>query len=193
MKRLLLAASLALLAGCGAPARLNYYTLTAQDTARPSQAGVRGLKIYVGPVTIPEGVDRPQMVIRTSPNQVDIVDLDRWGEPLKAAIPRLVAETLTRELGQSDVMTSRQSATLDFDFRVALDISRFDFSADEGAVVDATWTLRAAKAAAPRTGHTRVREPGGAGGREAMAAAQSRAIEKVAADIAEAIRSHPRP
>jgi uncharacterized lipoprotein YmbA len=147
------------------------------------------LKIFVGPVTIPEGVDRPQMVMRTSPNQVQIDDLDRWAEPLKAAIPRLVAETLVTRLGQCDVMTSRQSATLDFDFRVAIDIDRFDFSAGEGSAVDATWTIRGAKNPTPRTGHTRVRDAGGGGDPQAMAAAQSRAVEKVAGDVAEAIRS----
>ena len=189
MKRLLMACAATLLASCGTPAKLNYYTLTAQDTARGTAPDARALKIFVGPVTIPEGVDRPQMVVRTSPNQVEIEDLDRWGEPLKAAIPRLVAETLARQLGTSDVMTSRQSATLDFDFRVAIDIDRFDFSVGEGAAVDATWTLRGGKDSTLRTGHARVREPGGGGDPQAMAAAQSRAIEKVAGNIAEAIRS----
>ena len=194
MKRLLMAcAAAALLAACGTPARLDYYTLTAQDTVRGALPDAGALKIYVGPVTIPEGVDRPQMVVRTSPNQVRIEDLDRWAEPLKAAIPRLAAETLARRLAPSDVMTSRQSATLDFDFRVALDIDRFDFSAGEGAAVDATWTIRGAKSSAARTGHTRAREPAGGGDPQAMAAAQSRAIEKVAGDIAEAIRALSRP
>ena len=193
MKRLLMALSLVALAGCGTPAKLNYFTLTPQDTSTGPAPKAGGLKIFVGPVTIPEGVDRPQMVTRTAPNQVEIADLDRWGEPLKAAIPRLIAETLTRRLGASDVMTSRQSATLDFDFRVAIDIDRFDFSAAEGAVVDATWTIRGAKDATARTGHTRAREPAGGAAPQAMAAAHSRAIEKVAADIAEAIGSPSRP
>jgi hypothetical protein len=192
MKRLLMACAAALLAACGTPAKLSYYTLTPQDTAVAALPASSGLKIFVGPVTIPEGVDRPQMVMRTSPNTVEIADLDRWGEPLKAAIPRLVAETLVRQLGQADVMTSRQSATLDFDFRVAIDIDRFDFSASEGAAVDAAWTIRGAKDPGPRTGHVRVREPAGGGDPQSMAAAQSRAIEKVAGNIAEAIRSFPR-
>jgi uncharacterized protein len=193
MKRLLMACAAALLAACGTPAKLNYYTLTAQDTLPRAAPSACGLKIFVGPVTIPEGVDRVQMVMRTSPNQVEIADLERWGEPLKAAIPRLAAETLIRQLGQCDVMTSRQSATLDFDFRVAIDIDRFDFSPAEGAAVDATWTIRGAKDSTPRTGHTRVREPGGGGDPASMAAAQSRAIEKVAGNIAEAIRPLSRP
>lgn len=193
MKRLMMACAASLLAACGTPAKLSYYTLTAQETARGSAPQASALKIYVGPVTIPEGVDRPQMVVRTSPNQVRIEDLERWAEPLKAGIPRLVAETLGRQLAPSDVMTSRQSATLDFDFRVALDIDRFDFSAGEGAAVDATWTIRGPKMAAAKTGHTRSREPAGGGDAQAMAAAQSRAVEKIASDIAEAIRALPRP
>ena len=194
MKRIFLAASLVLLAGCfGAPVKLNYYTLSSQPSSPAAiPAASRPLGIYVGPVTIPETVDRPQMVFRVDANQVEIADLERWAEPLKAAIPRLVAETLARELAASTVMTSKQSATLDFDYRVAIDVQRFDFSAGDGAAIDALWTIRAAKGA-PRTGRSEAREAGGARDAQAMAAAHSRALEKVARDIAAAIRELPRP
>jgi uncharacterized protein len=193
MKRYLLAASLVLLAACGTPARINYYTLTVPPAPPGASAAAHAPSVYVGPVTVPEAVDRPQMVKRLDANQVEIVDLDRWAEPLKAAIPRLVAETLSRELGGAAVMTSRQSATLAFDFRVAIDVQRFDFSAGEGAAVDALWTIRAEKDGTPRTGRVEAREPAGGGGSEAMAAAESRALEKVAREIAAAIRSMPQP
>jgi uncharacterized lipoprotein YmbA len=193
MKRYLLAASLALLAACGTPARINYFTLTVAPAPPGAVPAARAPSVYVGPVTIPETVDRPQMVKRLDANQVEIVDLDRWAEPLKAAIQRLVAETLSRELGGAAVMTSRQSATLAFDFRVAIDVQRFDFSASEGAAVEALWTIRAEKDGTPRTGRVEAREPAGGGGSEAMAAAESRALEKVARGIASAIRSMPQP
>ena len=192
MKRFLLAASAALLAGCGAPAKLNYYTLSSQVSSPAAVSLMRPLSIYVGPVTIPETVDRPQMVFRVDPNQVEIAELERWAEPLKAAIPRLVADTLARELSASAVMTSRQSATLDFDYRVAIDVQRFDFSAGDGAAIDALWTIRGAKGA-PRTGRSEAREAGGSRDAQAMAVAQSRALEKVARDIAAAIRGMQQP
>ena len=188
MKPLLMAAALTLLAACGAPAKLNYYTLSAAQSAAGGAAPSRPLKIYVGPVTIPETVDRPQMVRRLDANEVEIADLERWAEPLKAGIPRLVADTLARELPSSTVMTSRQSATLDFDWRVALDVQRFDFSASEGAAIDVLWTVRGAKGE-PRSGRSEAREAGGSRDAQAMAAAESRALEKVARDIAAAIRS----
>lgn len=189
MKRLLSAAGFVLLAGCGTPAKLSYYTLAVESAPALSAPAASAPSIYVGPVTIPEAVDRPQMVKRVAPNQVEIVDLDRWAEPLKAAIPRILAGALARELGTATVMTSRQSATLTFDYRVAIDVERFDFAAGEGAAVDALWTIRAGPDAAPRTGRSEAREPAPSATPEAMAAAQSRALEKVARDIAAAIRS----
>ena len=192
MKRFLLAAAAALLAACAAPAKLNYYTLSSQVASPAAVSSTRPLSIYVGPVTIPETVDRPQMVFRVDPNQVEIAELERWAEPLKAAIPRLVADTLARELSASAVMTSRQSATLDFDYRVAVDVQRFDFSAGDGAAIDALWTIRGAKGA-PRTGRSEGREAGSSRDAQAMAVAQSRALDKVARDIAAAIRGMQQP
>ncbi len=192
MRRFLTAAALACLAGCGTPAKLNYFTLTAPAPSATASAA-RSPSVYVGPVTIPEAVDRPQMVKRLAANQVEIADLDRWAEPLKAAIPRVLADTLARELGTATMMTSRQSATLTFDYRVAVDIERFDFSASDGAAVDALWTIRAGQDGAPRTGRSQARENAASGAPEAMAAAQSRALETVAREIAAAIRTMPRP
>jgi uncharacterized lipoprotein YmbA len=191
MKRLLMALSLAALAACGTPAKLNYYTLAVPAAGAPAaQTAARTMNVYVGPVTIPEAVDRPQMVYRVDANQVEIADLERWAEPLKAGVPRLIADTLRREIPGSTVMTSRESATLDFDYRVAVDVQRFDFSAGSGAAIDALWTIRTPRGE-PRTGRTEAREAGGSGP-EALAAAQSRALEKVARDIATAIRGAPR-
>ena len=85
MKRYLLAASLVLLTACGSPARINYYTLTVPPASPGALPAARAPSVYVGPVSIPETVDRPQMVKRLDANQVEIVDLDRWAEPLKAA------------------------------------------------------------------------------------------------------------
>lgn len=192
MKRLLWAASLAIVASCGTPAKLNYYTLSATQAPPAGVALGRPLNVYVGPVTIPETVDRPQMVMRVDANRVEIADLERWAEPLKTAIPRTVADTMTRELAAATVMTSRQSATLAFDYRVAIDVQRFDLSAGAGAVVDALWTIRDAKGE-PRNGRSQAREPSASGDAEAMAAAASRALEKVARDIAGAIRGMERP
>ena len=129
------------------------------------------------------------MVLRSGPNEVAIDEFHRWAEPLKSAIPRVLADSLMRELGTQRVMTTRQSSSLAFDYRVAVDVQRFDSSFDEGAAIDALWTIRGAKGGEPRTGRTVARESAPSRDAQGVAAAHGRAIENVARDIAAAIRA----
>lgn len=180
-----------LLAACGTPPRLNYYTLT---TSAPPAAGAGSSpSVFVGPVTVPDGVDRPEIVLGVAANQVELEELHRWAEPLKNAIPRVLADTLARELGTQSVMTGRQSSTLAFDYRVALDVRRFESSYGEGATIDALWVIRTAKGGEPRAGRSIVHEAAPSRDAQGIAAAHSRALEQVGREIAGAIRSLDRP
>jgi uncharacterized protein len=141
----------------------------------------------VGTVSVPEAVDRTAMVIRVGPNQVDIDDANRWAEPLKAALPRVLAENLRRELGSTNVYSTRQASTPAPDFRVGVDVHRFDSSLDEGATLDALWTVTPASGPA-RSGQTVAKVPAGSRDAAGIAAAHSKAVEALARDIAAAIR-----
>lgn len=173
-------------ASCGGnPAKENYYTLSTPQA--PSSAAANAISVYVGPVVVPEAVDRVSMVLRTSPNQVEISDAHRWAEPLKSAIPRVLAEVLMRELGTSRIMATRLGAAQAVDYRVAVEIQRFDSSLEQGATVDALWTVTATKGGV-KTGRSTVTEPAAARDPAGLAAAHSRALEMVAREIAGAIR-----
>ncbi len=184
------AAAVLVLAGCGgAPARIDYFALTAPPaTTVAPQANA--LSVHIGPVSVPDGVDRPQLVVRGAGNEVSIHDNERWAEPLKEAIPRVIADSLAAELGTPRVMTSRQSSSLDFDYRVAIDVQHFDSSLTEGASEDVIWTIRTKPNSPPRVGRTVVKEP--AAGVANLAEAHSRALARVSHDIAAAIRDMPR-
>ena len=89
----------------GAAPRESFYMLSGAAGAgqpAPRAARARGRRS-----PCPRPWTAPPMVIRTGPNQVDIDDAHRWAEPLKAAIPRVLAENLRRELGYADVCSSR--------------------------------------------------------------------------------------
>ncbi|APV48215.1 hypothetical protein BWI17_00065 [Betaproteobacteria bacterium GR16-43] len=173
------------LAGCFGPAlKESYFVLSATEGAG-AQPGAASPSVYVGAVTIPEAVDRLAMVIGTGANRVEIDDANRWAEPLRSAIPRVLAENLRKELGTSSVASGR-AASQAVDFKVAVDIQRFDSSLESGATLDATWIVTPSKGGPARTGRTVVTEP--ASTREAFAAAHSRALARLARDLAEAIR-----
>ncbi|MDQ1277092.1 MAG: uncharacterized protein QG555_131, partial [Thermodesulfobacteriota bacterium] len=52
------------------------------------------LTITVGPVSLPAAVDRPQLVLSVTPNQVAVDEFNRWASPLKGDIARVIAENL---------------------------------------------------------------------------------------------------
>ena len=178
-----------LAAGCGTSPKEQYYTLASGAAPVPAtaNASATATSVFVGPVSVPESVDRSPLVLRTSPTQVEIDDFHRWAEPLKAAIPRVLAEALTRELASPRVMASRHASSGKFDYRVAVEIQRFESSLAEGALLDALWTVTPAQGA-PRPGRTLAQEANPAGDRAGVAAAHSRALQKMAAEIAAAIQ-----
>lgn len=178
-----------LLAACASPApQESYYTLSTQQSPQPADSASQ-LTLYVGPVSVPEAVDRTQMVLRTSPNQVEISDAHRWAEPLKTAIARVLAETLSRELRTARVLSSRQGAMGPVDYRIAVEVQRFESSLDTGATIDAVWTIVPAKKGSPaRNGRTVAQESLPSRDPQGLAAAHSRALDKIGRDIAAAIK-----
>jgi uncharacterized lipoprotein YmbA len=181
---LLLASALA--AACGSSPKTSYYTLDA-DTLPPVAAGAN-YSIVVGPVTLPETVDRPQLVVRASPNRVDIMDAHRWAEPLKAEIPRVIAANLARELGTARAAGYQQYTLANPDFTVLLDVQRFESALGESVTIEALWTIRRAGGSETRSGRSVVREPARDPGYDALVAAHSRALARVSVEIAEAVR-----
>ena len=173
-----------LLAACAGPApKESFYVLS----ATPAAATGTTPRVVVGAVSVPEAVDRLAMVIRVGANKVDIDDANRWAEPLKAAIPRVLAENLRRELGSTNVFSGRQATSFTPDFRVGVEVQRLDASLDEGATLDALWTVTPATGAA-RSGQTIAREKLPSSDAAGIAAAHSKALEALARDIAAAIR-----
>ena len=183
-----------MLSGCGGTGPREQFYVLGLDGSVPTRALAAPAStaapstIFVGPVTVPESVDRSQMVLRTSANQVEIADFHRWAEPLKSAIPRVIAETLTRELGNVRVMSARQASGAPADQRVAVEIQRFDSSLDQGAAIEALWTVTPAKGAA-KTGRSSVQEPNASRDAAGVAAAHSRALDRIGRDIAAVLRA----
>lgn len=190
MRRIARAATLALLlaaAACGSPApKERYFTLAAPEAGSAPPASDQP-SVFVGPVSVPEAVDRTQMVLATGPNQVEVSDDDRWAELPRNAIARVVATVLGRELGTSRVLSSRMAAGTPVDYRVSIEVRRFDSSLAEGATIDAVWTITSPHGPA-RNGHGFAHEAAASHDPAGVAAAHGRALERIAREIAQGIR-----
>jgi uncharacterized lipoprotein YmbA len=164
----------------------HFYTLesvaTAGDGAPASYA------VLVGPVTIPGSVDRPEMVVQVAPNQVELLEFDRWAAPLADSIARAVAGDLTKLLGTPRVATG-PLGNFTPDYRVTLDVQRFDAIPGEGVQLDTVWVVKPIAGGSPRSGRTTSHEPARGAGYEALAGAYSRALALLSEDVATAIRA----
>lgn len=197
--RLLLVAAcplvLAVLFACGSSPIVSFYTLSvesASDTG--SDMSAKQLRIAVGPISIPEIVDRPQMVVRSGPNQVILVEEHRWAESLNTEIPRIIAENLSRLLSTEQVWAYPQVAKDAVDYRVAADIQRFESVPGQSVAIEALWSVQRISEDHPdlRTGRSSVQQPVAGQSYEALAAAHSRALAAISREIATVISAVPR-
>ncbi len=183
---IVLCALAACLTGCASTQPAQFYTLS--PVAAPAAAPQAGYSVSVGPVSVPAVIDRPQMVVRTGPNQVSIDEFNRWASPIKGDIARAVAGNLVSMLGTPQVTVFPQSSAAGASYRVAVDVLRFDSEPGKAATLDALWTVRSAKPDEARSGRTTLSEPVQGGGYTALVAAHSRTLGQMSADIAAAIR-----
>lgn len=180
-----LCAVAAFAAAC-ATTQARFYTLSHTETpAAPSSE----LSVVVGPVAIPAAVDQPQIVVSTGPNQVWQDEFNRWASPLQSNIAGVVAEDLTSMLGTPRVSTFQQSLNADADYRVAIEVQRFESAPGEAATLNAVWNVRRIKDGKTQFGRTTVREPAPEKGYDALVAAHSRALARMSQDIADAVRT----
>lgn len=173
-----------LLSGCSISPPVTYYTLmaTAPPAAAPLSKSFPALAITT--ITLPELIDRPHLVVAGEGNQVAILELHRWGENLKSAIPRVVADNLSRLLGSENVSFYPQSMAVGAECTVTIDFQHFDARGDTVSV-DALWTIKRADHLLTR-GRTRIEEKGN-GGLSSLVDAYSRALAKVSAEIAQGV------
>jgi len=218
MRRIYFAGALALLwlfSGCSRSPQVSFYTLehlapaltpqshpaapvatqgAARLPGRPVPAPVSGgadePRVAVGPVTLPELVDRPQLVVRLADNRVEILEQQRWAEPLKGAIARVVAADLGRLLGPGRVFTNQEHAGAGAPYRLLLDVERFEAQPGTGIDLQVAWTLRGAPDSVPVSGSVQLKEAAGEG-YDSLVAAYSRALSALSRSIAETIRKAP--
>ncbi|MDI9569174.1 MAG: PqiC family protein [Pseudomonadota bacterium] len=163
--------------------------LYALSPVAASSGEASDLAVTVGPVSVPEAVDRPQLVSIMAPHKLRIDEFNRWASPLKNDIPRVVAENLAALLGSPYVSVFPQSVAVAPSYRVVIDVARFDYAPGVEVRLGALWSVRSTADGKSRSGAATLVEPGGGVAPAAMVAAHSRMLGRLSGDIAAAIRS----
>ena len=177
-------------AGCASSPSTNFYTLSSvaapASPSRPVQAPAA--VVAIGPVTLPDYVDRPQIVTRESAYAVKLAPYDQWAGPLTDMVPRVLIENVATALPGDRVVGFPSASETAFDYRVAVDITRFDADQTGTATLVARWQVydRSARRALLVTDETFVR-PSSGPSYEAIVAAMSGTLADLSGRLAEGV------
>ncbi|HEX5633725.1 MAG TPA: PqiC family protein [Gemmatimonadales bacterium] len=164
------------------PAR--FYVLSA--TVPEPSARQPGTLVGLGPVTVPGYLRASQLVTRYGPNELDLHETARWGEPFGTMAARVLLDDLERALGAEQGVLYPWTRTLAPSPVIEVAFERFERDSAGAAILDARWRVRAGGTA--RTGATSLVEPAEGVGNDAAVAALSRALGRLAEEIAAAAR-----
>lgn len=175
------------LAGCASSPVPSYFALDpgASPARVTGRADDRGAIILVGPVHVPERIDRAQIVLVGEGHRVLIRQQDRWAEPIADGITRTLARVLAGALPGHAVMPAGILAPANA-WRLAVDVTAMDARTDGRVDLALDWTLQSLQPAAPvaLVGQERIATAATADGTEAMVGAMRSAIEQAATRIA---------
>jgi uncharacterized lipoprotein YmbA len=180
--------ALALLAagGCGLLRGPNvqptkFYVLTALSQPDASPPG-RRLVIGLGPVHLPDYLNRPEMVSRVEENQLRFDQVNRWGEPLKDNFVRVVASNLDTLLHLDHIVPFPWYSNTPMDYTVVVNVLRFEPQPSGEVLLSVRWGIGDGKGHAFVSRDSHFTRPGGSPAE--TAAALSELLAELSSEIA---------
>ncbi len=131
--------ALLLVAGCATIREVQFFSL---GSATPvAVEATSTLTLALGPIDLPQYLDRPQIVSRSAGNRLKVDEFHRWGGALDQEIERVLVTRLAARLGTQRIYSYPSRIVAATDYRIALDIRAFDGALDGTVQLDVAWSL----------------------------------------------------
>jgi uncharacterized protein len=192
MQKVLVFTFLLQLTGCASTEPSRYYllspVLSGSETQKPT--GESCVSLVIGPVRLPEYTNRPQIVTRSSQNELYRAQFDLWAEPLSETFSRVLVENLTQLMCTKNVSLFLWNTPAPVDYRVVMEVMRMDGSLGKEAVLEAWWTITSGKETKVLASRqSRFAEPVKNQSYESLVQAHSRALASLSREVAQAINN----
>jgi uncharacterized protein len=182
---------LAGLVGCASTPESKFYLLAPTSAGTkdvPAQQESGCVSIGIGPVELPEYVNRPQIVTRTGENEMIFADYDRWAEPVADTFPRVLAKDISQLICTKNIVFFPWMPSRAPDYSVDLKVYRLDGTLGKGAELEVWWTLATGPARKPVMSKKSVFSESVKGeDYSSLVQAQSRMVGSLSKEIADAI------
>lgn len=193
--RLALAVLIVTISLCGCVAvnktPIRYYTLSSVQPAGrqmdPSPV-TTPVTVGVGPIDIPDYLERPQILLREGDHGITVAEHDRWAGTLKQEISRVLVENIGGLLPSgSTVLYWKRNVPIDC--RVSVDVTRLDVIPGSSVTMEAQWAVFMKDRKAPVLLRTRrFSEPLEKNDIAAAVSAIGKALGKLSGEISAEVR-----
>lgn len=161
---------------------------TEESTPQPV-ADFSEIGILVGPIRMAQYLDRSDVVIRNSSNEIVIADFASWAGPLRENFSRVLAENLSLWLNTKKVAIFPGTKLQFFKYNVTMNVNRFDGRPGDQSNLRARWAILDKKRKTMLfDDHIILSHPIENDSIEAMVASQSRLVADFSRQIAEVIK-----
>jgi uncharacterized lipoprotein YmbA len=190
-----LALFVAILTGCASSPPSKFYQLNpAQSmTLVSAVSNDHSMVIAIGPVRIPDYLDRPQIVTRSGKNELKLSEFDRWGGSLESDVNRVLVEDLSSILPADRFSVVRWTPYLESQvpasYRVEVLVDRFEGTPGDSVLLKAQWSAFAKDRSLLLKKESWINEKINGNSYDALVAAMSSALERLSRDISGGIVS----
>lgn len=187
-RRRLIAAAALLIAGCGTSPPVSLYRLPLD--APPGTAGARPAALQTwelaAVVGIPEYLDRDAIVVGSGGTAVQVLAGQRWAEPLRDSVPRLLYHDLAQIRGAAVTWLAPSPAGVKVDRVLKVEVLALNARSDRAQVeLRARWLLvDPSGATLPQTGNVELAVDAAGPAAEQIVAAHRVALWRLAERVA---------
>ena len=103
------------------------------------------LSVDVSSLRLPQYLEKPQIVTRSSKNRLELAEYRQWGGNLRKNMMRVLAQNLSRLLDTPNIAIYPHRLPVDPDFRVELEVMQFERDSDGQVRLCAQWRLSRSK------------------------------------------------
>ena len=185
-----------ILAGCASSPSSKFYQLNPlqnRTSITPDAFPEQKQIIAIGPVRIPDYLDRPQIVTRAGTNELKLSEFDRWAGSLESDVTRVLVEDISSLLPADRFSVVRWTPYLESQvpasYKVEVFVDRFEGTLGDSVLLKAQWQVFAHKGGLLLKRESLIREQINGGSYDVLVAAMSSALERLSRDIAGGIRS----
>ena len=135
---------LLLLGGCASTEPARFYVLKALPSSSRLEmrsGDAANLAVGVGPVELPQYLDRPQIASRSGSYELQFAEFDQWAEPLKNSVTRILSENLSHLLGTDHIASHPWPRTAEFAYQVIIQLTHFEGTMGEDGGLTARWAI----------------------------------------------------